>query len=86
MWCLSEIFADNGDKAKLVTALISVVAAVLMIFGVSVKIIKTSFYKKMSFYTDPKYRVCIQANCLLNLGNSRIRGQTAFYLNVRSAK
>ncbi len=32
MWCLSEIFSDNGDKARLITALLSVIAAVIVVY------------------------------------------------------
>ena len=32
MWCLSEIFADNSDKARFITALVSVIAAVLVVY------------------------------------------------------
>jgi hypothetical protein len=31
VWCLNEIFSDNSDKAKLITALISVIAAVIVV-------------------------------------------------------
>ena len=32
MWSLNEIFSDNGDKARLITALISVIAAVIVVY------------------------------------------------------
>ena len=32
MWCISEIFSSNSDKARLITAVISVVAAVLVVY------------------------------------------------------
>jgi hypothetical protein len=32
MWNFCEIFSDNADKARLITALLSVIAAVLVVF------------------------------------------------------